>query len=487
MPQITVTPGLCLTFHHSISVSSQAHVSAFVTLPSLENFTLWNSDTEGLSSGVTTISLNDYVGQTISFTFNINSTGTCDFNIFDVTLYNRNTFSKQTANGYWNETANWSKGILPEATETVVIAGDAVVPENYIAQADEILVAPSGSLTIADGGQLKHNNQGVEAKVRKSIVPYTEEGGWYLISSPMKNAIEPSESLVSNNFDFYRFNQSVGLEWENYQQHFYLSPYFKLFNGKGNLYANGGNGTNPVVTIEMEGRLQPAGVDVEVPLVYDPSARLAGWNLVGNPFACNAYLTEPRDFYVLNADRNELTISESNVIAPMEGLFVQAADANDNAVTFTANPPQSKSARGALTLNVYEGSSNISGTEVADRAKVRFGNGSALSKFSLNPNGTKLFITRGHQDYAVVSADASGEVPVSFKAERNGTYTISVNPENVEFDYLHLIDTKTGTDVDMLAEPSYTFDAKTTDAVNRFKIVFSVNKTDERAQKTLVE
>ena len=136
---------------------------------------------------------------------------------------------------------------------------------------------------------------------------------------------------------------------------------------------------------------------------------------------------------------------------------------------------------------MYEGSSNISGTEVADRAKVRFGNGSALSKFSLNPNGTKLFITRGHQDYAVVSADASGEVPVSFKAERNGTYTISVNLENVEFDYLHLIDTMTGADVDMLAEPSYTFDAKTTDAVNRFKIVFSVNKTDERAQKTLVE
>lgn len=477
-PQITVTPGLCLTFHHSISVSSNAIVSAFVTLPSSETVTLWDTKKDNLSTGVTSISLNDYVGQTISFTFNYSSTGSSAFNIFDVTLYNLNTFTKQTEDGYWNETANWSKGILPEATETVVIAGDAVVPENYIAQADEILVAPSGSLTIADGGQLKHNNTGVVATTQKNIVPYTEEGGWYLISSPMKNAIEPSESLVSNNFDFYRFNQSVGLEWENYQQHFYLSPYFKLFNGKGNLYANGGNGTNPVVTIEMEGRLQPAGVDVEVPLVYDPSARLVGWNLVGNPFACNAYLTEPRDFYVLNGDRDELTISESNVIAPMEGLFVQAADANDNAVTFTANPPQSKSARGALTLNVYEGSSNISGTEVADRAKVRFGNGSALSKFSLNPNGTKLFITRGHQDYAVVSADASGEVPVSFKAERNGTYTISVNLENVEFDYLHLIDTMTGADVDLLAEPNYTFTAKPTDNASRFRLVFSAKTND---------
>jgi hypothetical protein len=162
----------------------------------------------------------------------------------------------------------------------------------------------------------------------------------------------------------------------------------------------------------------------------------------------------------------------------MEGLFVQAADANDNAVTFTTTMPQSMSTGGALTLNVYEGSSNISGTEVADRAKVRFGNGSALSKFSLNPNGTKLFITQGHQDYAVVSVNASGEMPVSFKAERNGTYTISVNPENVEFDYLHLIDNMTGAEVDLLAEPNYTFTAKPTDDASRFRLVFRAKEAE---------
>ena len=69
---------------------------------------------------------------------------------------------------------------------------------------------------------------------------------------------------------------------------------------------------------------------------------------------------------------------------------------------------------------------------------------------------------------------------VSFKAKENGTYTISVDVDNVEMDYLHLIDNLTGDDVDLLAAgpstgsgASYTFTAKTTDDANRFKLVFS--------------
>jgi hypothetical protein len=42
--------------------------------------------------------------------------------------------------------------------------------------------------------------------------------------------------------------------------------------------------------------------------------------------------------------------------------------------------------------------------------------------------------------------------------------------------YLHLIDNLTGADVDLLATPSYTFAAKTTDYASRFRLVFS-NRT----------
>ena len=76
-------------------------------------------------------------------------------------------------------------------------------------------------------------------------------------------------------------------------------------------------------------------------------------------------------------------------------------------------------------------------------------------------------------DYAVVNAETQGEMPLNFKAKEDGQYTLSLGSENVAFSYLHLIDNMTGEDVDLLALPSYTFTAKTTDYASRFRIMFS--------------
>lgn len=486
MPEIEVTSGLCLTFHHSMAVTSATHIQAFVTLPWLENVVLWDSDTDDLSEGVTTISLDEYVGQTVTFTFGFSATGSNSFYLYDVKLFNANTFNKNTENGYWNETANWSKGTLPTVEESVAINGDALIPNGCVAQANEITLTSKGSLTIADGGRLKHHNKGVAATVQKGIMPYTvmqttgdqKADGWYLIASPLEEPVEPSESILANNYDLYRFNQSAMLEWENYNQYFYLSPYFKLHNGQGYLYANSGDGSNASVMIDMEGVLRPAGEDVEVSLSYDASAEFPGFNLVGNPFACDAYLTEPRDFYVMNTANDELEISENDAIAPLQGLFVQAADANDDAVTFTTVKPDNNGKGGQLTLNVFNGAS-VTGNRVADRARVRFGEGPALGKLSLRPDGTKLYILQDRHDYAVVYSDRKGEVPVNFKAEKNGTYTLTVsetaNSQLLTANYLHLIDHLTGADVDLLQTPSHTFEAKTTDYASRFKLVFNAD------------
>ena len=61
-------------------------------------------------------------------------------------------------------------------------------------------------------------------------------------------------------------------------------------------------------------------------------------------------------------------------------------------------------------------------------------------------------------------------MPLNFEASENGEYTISIKAENAEFDYLHLIDNLTGTDIDLLPlgkggkedfQPAtYTFTAK---------------------------
>ena len=453
--------------------------------------------------------VNNTLIETVSVTNNIAEFTARDFSGGDVIkvsgetsndtfTFTNNRTAVFTTDGDWNKVSNWSNNVVPTTGSHVEIAANATIPANYVAHVEDISINEGATLTIADGGQLKHSNEGVTATVQKNIVPYTiaqtngdeKANGWYLLASPMQVALAPSATMLSNNYDLYRFNQSapaneqgITLEWENYHQY----SNFTLNNGQGYLYANSGDGESPTVMIDMEGQLQPSDENIVVPLVYDASAELAGFNLVGNPFACNAYLAEPRDFLVMNATNDDLVINASvnGVIAPLQGLFVQAVDANDNAVTFTRTQPVTQGKGGSLTLNVYKGSAlrQAQGPQqVIDRARVRFGEGQALNKFNLKPNGTKLFIKQGLQDYAVVYAEMQGEVPVNFKVAENGSYTLSVNHENTEMNYLHLIDNMTGADVDLLQTPEYTFEAKTDDYASRFRLVFSTD--DENGAST---
>ena len=111
---------------------------------------------------------------------------------------------------------------------------------------------------------------------------------------------------------------------------------------------------------------------------------------------------------------------------------------------------------------------------------MRFGEGEQLGKFHFGNPSANISIPQGGKEYAVANV-SSNEIPVNFKATKDGEYTISFNPENVEFDYLHLIDNLTGSDVDLLAlrqaqgPASYSFTAKTTDYASRFRLVFSAS------------
>ena len=167
----------------------------------------------------------------------------------------------------------------------------------------------------------------------------------------------------------------------------------------------------------------------------------------------------------MNGEGTEIIASTSSSIEAMEGIFV-IANEDGETMQFTTEVPQGS--KGGMVLNLSQGRGII------DRAVVRFGEGRQLPKFQINRNSTKLYIPQDNKDYAVVHAEKAGEMPVNFKAKKDGTYTISVNTEGLELDYLHLIDNMTGADVDLLATSSYTFTAKTTDYESRFKLVFAV-------------
>ncbi len=357
--------------------------------------------------------------------------------------------------GYWNDGNNWNIGVVPQEGSDVIIQADAVIPAGYTAYTWNV-VLEGGSITVKDGGQLIHSNEGVHATLEKHIEGFgtnDNKGGYYLLTNPVADVQQPSAlGLLENNYDLYWFDQAQDLEWQNYKHNS-----FDLANGMGYLYANSAD-----TDIAFSGVLNPANDDITVPLTYDANASFTGFNLVGNPYVCNAYLADGRDFYVLNADGDDL-ITVSGAIAPTRGLFVQAAE-GENAITFTTTAP---SKGRVLNLSVTRNRGTV-----IDNARVRFDEGRNLEKFQLNPNHTKLYIPQEGKNYAVVNANKASELLLNFKAEENGTFTLDFSSEEVEFGYLHLIDNMTGNDVDLLANPTYTFEAKTTDYESRFKLVF---------------
>ena len=297
-------------------------------------------------------------------------------------------------------------------------------------------------------------------------------GGWYLISSPLADAVDPqnvpqliNDDVLSPDFDLYRFNQDSDMNWENWKQegehyHFNLEP------GRGYLYANADN-----VDLNFIG--DPYTGNGEIPLHYSANKHLGGWNLVGNPFNAPAYIGN-RDYYRMNEEGTDIiSTNEGSPIAAMEGIFVYT-ETDGEVLTFSTTEPENRSEQLSVNVNKVTRSGHLI---PFDRAIIRFGEGQALPKFQLHKESAKLYIPQNGQDYAVVTAEEQGEMPINFSANENGSYTLSFSCENVEFSYLHLFDNKTGTDVDLLSTPTYTFNATTMDYESRFKLVYATGSS----------
>ena len=372
--------------------------------------------------------------------------------------------------GNWDVADNWNIGAVPAAGSDVTIAAAATIPQNCIAIVGNITIADGGSLTIADGGGLIHSNEGITATVEKNIEAWTTGtpvGGWYFIASPISTTLVPNNVTnlltepvgVNYTYDLYRYDHLETLPWQNYHQHM---ADFHMTNGQGFLYANAA-----AQTLEFSGTLKPYSTESnanQVTLAQD------GWNLIGNPFSCP--VTVSTAFAELNNGSTVTNKDANGVILPCRGIAVYGNAGEE--VTFTAVTPVGSAALDNNNLQIALTQANTRGNSQIDNAIVSFNQGSTLPKFRFGDNA-EIYISQGNEDYAIVSVDSYGELPLNFKAKENGTYSLSVNPEGVEMNYLHLIDNLTGADIDLMATSDYTFNAKTTDYASRFRLVFSAN------------
>ena len=299
------------------------------------------------------------------------------------------------------------------------------------------------------------------------------EGNYRFIASPLVENTAPTtvdNMITETPYDLYRFDQSEDAEWQNYKAN---TNSFVLENGQGYLYANAEE-----VNVIFKGEFNEDETK-EVELAYDANATFAGWNLVGNPFPVSAYAN--KSYYTMNEDGTGIepvAVSSAMAITPCTGVMVEAEGTGES-VIFSKTSPEMAANQGNVQVAVAENTFNRDGiatvsTTLLDKVIVSFNMGDQLEKFVFNKGNANLSIPQSGKDFAIACAEKQGEMPLDFRATKNGTYTLSVDVENADVDYLHLIDNLTGADVDLLVSPEYTFDAKTSDYASRFRLVFSV-------------
>jgi len=389
------------------------------------------------------------------------------------TKYNR-VFCDETATANIN-LANVGKAIIPSG-HYLKMAGYSLTNTD----ATRLVIEDGATFTPAIGATQPM------ATVKKHIDKYTVVGdanttsnGWVLLGSPV-GTVRPNGQVgtvddgsvsglmtTASDFDLYSFNAAQTYEWQNIEVAGNENMTFG--NGPAILYGNAAD-----VDITFTGSLTTEFSDKS--LTYEGNGTFVGWNLVGNPFVCDATLN--RDYIRMNSEGTEL-ITGNGSVGPMEGVFVQAAHTGE---TYSFTPDGAQRDRGLITIEVSRNADNTKATAIIDRVLVRFGEGATLGKMMLNEANTKLYVTQGGKDYAVVRAMSEGEMPISFKASVDGSYTLTVTTSNVEMNYLHLIDNMTDTDVDLLQTPSYVFTAKTTDYASRFRLVFDASQVTDPAE-----
>ena len=319
----------------------------------------------------------------------------------------------------------------------------------------------------------------------------TESDHWVFIASPIAGSISADKvtNLIGGmtpsgqyDFDLYRFNQSASLEWENYHQHNTTANPFVLENGKGYLYAS-----KEDVTLAFPGAVYLAA-SKEVALDYDANAELAGWNLVGNPF--NAPATVNKSYYRMNSTGTGLVaeaVSGSTSIPAFTGVMVQATDVEQTVIFTKTTGTKGYQETGLGTLQIALTQAGARGNAVLDNAIVSFNEGDELGKFYFGYQDANIYIPVGHDEYAIVCIGRDGvhtvstnEIPVNFKAHKNGEYTLTVSaPLTSHLSPLTLIDNLTGANIDLLQTPSYSFTAHTSDYASRFKLVFGEGAADD--------
>ena len=312
-------------------------------------------------------------------------------------------------------------------------------------------------LIIEDGGQFVHHNGGVQATITKNIAAYTADGGWYTLATPFVSFV-PSGTMLSDNYDLYAYDEDADWEWVNQKAN---QEGFEMVSGTGYLYAH-----NPESTLRMSGTLNSGDHTQTIELSYGNSDEsLRGFNLLGNPTAHEVNFSKTElvsDGYYYLSNDGAWAYQTGNTV-PMGRGFLVKANAGDQTVTI--NPQRN---RETATAEAPYLCLSIDG----EKAYVKLGEGVSMPLLDMMGHQANFYLTREGKPFAMLVRNEAPSVDLNFEAAV-GSHILKADTRGLDLDYLHLVDHKTGADVDLLVTPDYAFESQAIDYASRFQLRFA--------------
>ena len=231
------------------------------------------------------------------------------------------------SNGDWNDPDNWRSGKVAPAGKNVTITADAVIPEGYVANA-RFVTLDGGSITVADGGQLKHSSTGLELTLQKNIVGYGDSNNtnnYYMLAFPFMDMIDVPDEMTTEGCDLYTFDSYyTDAEWRNNRK----LPIDQLIRLEGYLFASPNDTELSVTGSTYRSTTYHTYVDY-----YEGSGNIFdNWLLLGNFLTCNAFIYAetdegwvPMELMVYN-EEGELVTLPGGPVAPMQGYFIKVTE-----------------------------------------------------------------------------------------------------------------------------------------------------------------
>ena len=209
-----------------------------------------------------------------------------------------------------------------------------------------------------------------------------------------------------------------------------------------------------------------------------PNDSLSGFNLIGNPFPHVIYkgaggaiddANLASGYYTLTNEGTWQVHTFEDAILPGQGFLVKATIPTTLTIAKSNTVASSESSAGTRAMSI-----TASGEAGFDRAFVYFNEGTGLKKMKNHFNAAPSIRIQGADgEYAVAHVGSdSRSLELVFNTHRAGEFTLSFSMDDTTFSYLHLIDNKTGTDIDLLQQPSYDFTTSDQEFEIRFTVVF---------------